>query len=965
MIRPCIVLLVAIFFSPFPGAAMTVDNLACEYRVNPRGIDVTQPQLSWTLQSARRGDRQTAYEILAASSDVRLKTDTGDLWDSGKIMSEGTIQISYAGKNLKSSQRVFWKVRAWDADGKVSEWSPPATWTMGLLSGADWQADWISAAGAEKYGESYPSFERTDFNQRKTFAGAYPNAGKPEEPNFSSLLARREFVVKPGLVHAVIHVTGLGQYELSVNGEKAGDAILAPGWTNYRKTVLYDTFDVTSQLKEGRNALGLILGNGMYNLQPDYERYVKFLNSFGPLKAIAQLRLEYADGSVEAIVTDKSWRVAPGPVTFNNIFAGEDFDARLVQPGWDKPGFKADANWSAAIETPGPGGALKGLSWAAPPIRAIENLKPVAQKKLGANVTVFDLGQNCSQMPRISVSGSRGSSVRIIPSELLAPDGTVDRRSCTQDGVRPAWWQYTLAGGGAEDYFPKFFYQGCRYFQVELFSAPGETSLPKIKQLEGVVVHSSSSPIGEFAASNPLFNRIYHLVRWAQRSNMQSIMTDCPHREKLGWLEQTHLNGPSLRYNFDMAPLLQKTMSDMADTQLGNGFVPNIAPEYFIAGPPNTENAMRNSPEWGGAFIMDAWQQYQFDGDISLLRRHYEDMKRYVAFLGGTARNHLITTGLGDWYDIGPKAPWGSQLTPPALTATAFYQHFNWILARAAALLGKPDEAGQFDQLADQIRIAFNRTFYHPEAHQYATGSQCANSLAVVMNLVDETNRAGVVDNIVADVRAKGMTAGDVGYRYLLRALADSGHSDLIYEMNNQSDKPGYGYQLKMGATSLTEKWDAGVGSFGSQNHFMLGQINEWFYHDLAGIQCDPAGPGFKKIVIKPAMVGDLASVQAVYDSVRGKISSGWQRAGNQLSQRIIIPANTTAIVWVPTANVKSVTESGRPAAGADGVKFLRMADGCALYQVGSGDYEFASTLSKSSVVQTAGNKLAQGNSSP
>ena len=920
---------------------MTVESLKCVDYVNPLGVDVARPQLSWKLQSAKRGDRQTAYEILAASSKDLLKKDDGDLWDSGKVDSDDTIQIAYAGKDLTSSQPVFWKVRVWDADGNVSQWSDTATWTMGILNASEWKAKWISAAGAENYGRSYPGFERIDFNRRKEFAKQYPNADKPGEPDYSSMLARCEFTVKSGLKRAVIDVTGLGQYELSVNGKQMGNNILSPGWTDYRKTVLYDTYDITPLLKTGDNALGIILGNGMYNLQPDYERYVKFLNSFGPLKAIAQLRLEYADGSVQTIVTDNSWQVSPGPITFNNIFAGEDFDARLVQTDWNKPNFKPDSKWTAAIETTGPGGVLRGISCAAPRIRAIETLQPLSVKQLNTNTMVFDLGQNCSMMPRLSVTGARGSFVRIIPSELLKPDGTVDRRSCTQDGVRPAWWQYTLEGEGTESYLPKFFYQGCRYLQVELFPAKPGGVLPKIKTLEGVVVHSSAEPVGTFETSNTLFNRIYKLVRWAQVNNMVSIMTDCPHREKLGWLEQTHLNGPSLRYNFDMAPLLRKVMNDMADAQLQNGFVPNIAPEYFIAGPTNLDNGFRNSPEWGGALIMVAWQQYQFDGDVSLLRRYYEDMKRYVAFLGSTARNHIVTTGLGDWYDLGPKPPWGSQLTPVELTATAFYQHFNLILARTAALLGKPDEEKHFDQLSAEIRDAFNEKFYHPDTHQYATGSQCANSLAVVMNLVAPTNRAAVMDNIVAGVRAKGLTAGDVGYRYLLRALADNGHSDLIYQLNNQSDKPGYGYQLKIGATSLTEKWDGGVGSFGSQDHFMLGQINEWFYHDLAGIQCDPAGPGFKKILIKPAVVGDLAWVNATYDSIRGPISVEWHRDEKQLKLKATIPPNTSATVYLPAELPDEIRESGVLIAKAPGVKFLRSENGCAVLEIGSGTYQF------------------------
>ncbi len=909
-----------LFLSARSGAAMTVSQPGCEQRENPLGVDVPQPRLNWILESSERGDRQTAYQILAASSEAALKKNRGDIWDSGKVISDDTIQIPFAGQPLKSSQQIFWKVRVWDAAGKVSAWSPTASWTMGVLAGGDppssdfgaagWQAKWITAP-----------------------------------TNASSILLRREFTVKNGLRRAIVHVCGLGQYELSANGKKVGDDLLAPGWTQYKKTCLYDTLDLTSQLHRGQNAVGLILGNGMYHIGGDKVRYVKFRQSFGPLKAIAQIQLDYADGTSEIIGTDASWPAGASPTTFNDIFAGEDFDARLVQKGWDESGFQMVAKWLPSKETSGPGGTLKGLSCAAPPIRAIEMLQPIAAKVLSTNVIIYDLGQNVSQMPRLTVSGARGSFVRIIPAELLKPDGTVDRASCTQDGVRPAWWQYTLSGDGDEHWFPKFFYQGCRYYQVELQPANGGGSLPKIKKLEGVVVHSSAKPIGEFETSNQLFNRIYQLVRWAQRSNMMSLMTDCPHREKLGWLEETHLNGPSLRYNFDMAALLQKTMNDMADAQLPNGFVPNIAPEFFIASKTNLTDAFRNSPEWGGAFVMVAWQQFQFDGNTALLRRYYEDMKRYVAFLGSTATNHIVTTGLGDWYDLGPKPPWGSQLTPPALTATAFYQHYNWILARTAELLGQPDEAKHFNELAEKICTAFNDKFFNPTTRQYATGSQCANSLAVVMNLVEPTNRAAVLEAIVADVRGRGnaLTAGDVGYRYLLRALAENGRSDVIFDMNNQSEKPGYGYQLKMGATSLTEKWDAGVGNFGSQNHFMLGQINEWFFHDLGGIAIDPAHPGFKNILIRPQPVGDVTWAKCAYNSIPGRIAVEWKSVDGKFSLSVKIPANTTATVFVPTTNLKTLTEGGRSVEKVAGVKLLREEISGAVFQVSSGNYQFAS----------------------
>lgn len=928
------------------AGALSVAALQCEARDNPLGVDVSQPRLSWRLSSVARGAMQTRYRILVASSAARLAQDQGDLWDSGEVKSSETLNLSYAGQPLHSSQQVFWKVRVWDQRGDASDWSPSGSWTLGLLNQSDWSAQWITAAGAEKYAVPYPEAARRDFNRRTEFAKAHPNAVDYAEPNFSSLLARREFAAKPGLVRAVVHVCGLGQYELSLNGQKIGDALLSPGWTDYRKTVLYDTYDVTGQIATGRNAIGLILSNGMYNIQPDYVRYVKFLNSYGPLKAIAHLRLEYADGTTETIGTDKTWQISPGPVTYSNLFGGEDHDARRAEAGWDRSAFKSEKPWENALETSGPGGTLTGLSAAAPPIKAIATLAPIKRTQLNATTWVYDLGQNASIMPRLSVHGPRGSFVRIIPSELLGPDGAIDRRSATQDGVRPAWWQYTLASDAPAEWRPQFFYQGARYLQVELFPAADNPTLPVVDQLSGVVVHSSAAPSGEFSTSNELFNRIHTLVRWAQRSNLMSIITDCPHREKMGWLEQYHLNGPSLRYNFDLTTLYRKGMNDMADSQLENGFVPNIAPEFFIAGPTDLSNGFRNSSEWGSSFIIVPWQQYLFSGDTTLIRDYYERMKRYLAFLTSTAPDHIVPFGLGDWYDLGPKPPWGSQLTPVPFTATAIYYYDSILMAQMAKRVGKPEDAEAFTRQAEAIRAAFNQKFFNAENATYATGSQTCQAMPLFLGLVEPGQRKRVADVLVADIRARGnaFTSGDVGYRFLLGALAMEGHSDVIFDMNNQTEKPGYGYQLKMGATSLTEKWDAGVGSFGSQNHFMLGQINEWFYHDLAGIQPDESDPGFKKITIKPSVVGDLLWVKASYDSARGTISSGWQRSGDQLTMRLAIPPNTTAMVYVPTTRPNSVTESGVAASTAPGVKFLRTENGCAVFEVGSGTYAFAAS---------------------
>ncbi len=671
----------------------------------------------------------------------------------------------------------------------------------------------------------------------------------------------------------------------------------------------------------------------MYNVMGG--RYTKFTGSFGPLKAIGQLSLEYADGHVDFVSTDSTWRQTAGPMTFSCVYGGEDYDARRERFGWNRPGFD-DSDWEPARITAGPGGRLRGLSCSAPPIVTFEVLKPIKRSLLRPGVTVCDLGQNASLMPRLRVRGPAGAVVRIIPAELLGENGFVDRSSC---GGGQAYWQYTLAGRGVEAWFPKFFYQGCRYFQVECQSA-GAAKLPRIVSIEGVVVHSASPPLGEFSCSSELFNRIHRLVRWAQCSNMMSLMTDCPHREKLGWLEEDHLNGPSLRYEFDLDRLFTKMSNDMADSQLDDGLVPDIAPEYV-----KFNGGFRDSPEWGSACVLVPWQQYEFAGDRELLGRQYGTMARYVEYLGSRATNCIVSHGLGDWYDLGPKPPGVAQLTPLALTATAFYYYDTWVLAQTAELLGKSEDARRYRELANRIRGAFNQTFFQPEKGCYASGSQCANSIPLVMGLAEPTNREAVLSAIVRDVREHGnaLTAGDVGYRYLLRALAEGDRSDVIFDINNQSKRPGYGYQLEHGATSLTEAWDADRHS--SQNHFMLGQIMEWFYHDLAGISSAPSGPGFKDIIIKPSPVGDLRWVRARYCSIHGPITCRWRRSKEHFILDVTLPANTSGTLFLPAAAAEAVTESGRRAQDSRGVTFLRREKNYAVYSLDSGSFRFHSAF--------------------
>jgi len=901
-----------------PASQLEATHLRCEYASDPLGVDVARPRLFWRVESAERGQRQTAWRVLVASSVEQLSADRGDLWDSGRTESDETTHIVYGGAALVSSQRVCWKVRVWDRSGRPSAWSRPATWTMGLMAPDDWKGIWIAAPAATE-----------------------------------TLLLRHTFAVRPGLRRAVAHVSGLGHYELSINGTRIGEDLLAPGWTDYDRTVLYDTHDVTAALVEGSNAAGIFLGNGMYHVVRR-NRFAKFTGSFGPLRALLHLRLEYGDGSTEFVGTDPSWRVHPGPITYSSIYGGEDHDARLEPRGWDTPRFD-DRAWAPAVPVIRLEETLRGHSAAADPIRAIETRRPVGQRAFPDGTVVYDFAQNASFMPRLRVAGPAGSTVRLTPAEVVAGDGSIFRGTMGAAVRGSSWWQYTKATDGEEEWFPRFYYVGSRYVRAEFF-APGEAPatatddrvqappprrdparLPSLVSLEAVIVHSTATPVGRFSCANPLLNRIRDLVRWAQRSNMVSVLTDCPHREKLGWIEQYHLNGPSIRYEFDVARIYTKGMRDMSDAQTDEGLVPNIAPEYT-----EFKGAFRAAAEWGAAFLAVPWQQYLFNGDVALLGAHYEAMTRYFAYLESRARDGILSEGLGDWYDLDIAKPGQAGLTPPPITATAYLYQDAATLARIADVLGKDADARAYSARAAAIRARYSREFFDAATRTYRTGSQASLAIPLAMGMVEPADRDAVLGALVRDVEQRGYaTAGDVGFRSLLQALAANGRSDVVYRMINQDEKPGYGYQLKKGATSLTESWNASLDA--SHNHFMLGQVIEWLYQDLAGITVDPSGPGFKSVILRPQPVPGLDWAEASYESLHGPISARWERRGERFTLNVTIPANTTATVHVPSRDGGAIREGGAAAESRPGITFLRRENDRAVYRIESGHYVFES----------------------
>ncbi len=878
-----------------PGA-ITPQRLRCELRDSPLGIQTATPRLSWELAAggSARGLSQTGYEVLVASSPDMLAMGQGDLLATGVVASSDQ-RLVYAGKALGSLARAYWKVRIRDQSGAMSGWSAVAEFTVGLLAASDWSAQWITGAST----------------------GALP-------------LFRKEFTVDKPVRRALLAICGLGQYEVRVNGTNASKAVMEPAWTNYAKTCDYAIYDVTSSLVQGANALGVLLGNGMYNV-PDNSRYTKFTGSFGAPKLISRLAIDLTDGTSTTVASDTSWKTAPGPITFTNIYGGEDFDAAKEPAGWDKAGYAA-TGWTSATVATGSAPAL--VAAAAPPIKIMQTFPSGKVTQPSAGIFVYDLGQNFSGWPLLEVQGPAGASVTMRTSELLTSAGLVSQKNSGS----PVSFTYTLKGGGTETWHPRFAYTGFRYLQVEgavpaaqAASFPGR---PQITNLSGQFIYSSAESVGQFTSSDQDLTRIHALVLAAFRSNLQSVLTDCPHREKLGWLESRHLLAPSIMFNHDVASFYEKVIDDTRDAQTSSGLVPDIAPEYTVF-----DAGFRDSPEWGSAYVINPWQVYQMYGDDQPLVAHYANMKRYEAYLASKASGNIISYGLGDWYDVGPAAPGNSQLTSAGVTATATWLQDLDALGQSAMVVGNTTDAAQFAARATTVTSAFNGKFLNSNG-TYDRNSQTDNAMPLALNLVPDAQKAAVLSSLVSSITtAKNrVTAGDVGFLYLLRALTQAGRSDVVYAMAKQSAGPGYLYQLSRGATTLTEAWDANPSS--SQNHAMLGQIEEWFYGGLGGIS--PASPGWKQITIRPQMPAGLDSVAVQYHSVRGIVASSWQRGAGGLTLSVTVPVNTTATVTIPTANAAAVTEGGAPAQGAPGVMSASSAASGLTLVLGSGQYRFA-----------------------
>lgn len=902
----------------------SVSELRCEQSQRPLAVDPAGPRLSWQLNADRRGCLQSAYRILVADSPVALADDNGNVWDSGKVFSDRSVLVPYGGPALQPGKAYCWKVQAWDADGNLSPWSLPASFGTGLMSMQDWNgAKWIAME------PDVDSLKCIEGNTGKWKDGG-PVFDKPVAP-YKLPQLRREFTATKPVKRAMAYICGLGQFEMFLNGEKVGDHFLDPAWTKFDKEAQYVAFDITGELRDGKNAVGVMLGNGYYHTP--HGRYLKLLFSYGAPKMICKLQIEYADGTAQTVVSDDKWRASESPVTFSSIYGGEDYDASAVQPGWAEPGFD-DRKWKKAVLTQGAG--VKLIPQISEPLKVMERIPTVRRFRAANGNWVYDLGQNASGIVQLTVRAVTPQSIKLIPGELINDDSTVNQRA----SGAPFYHVYTARGdGSSETWHPQFTYYGFRYVEVEGAVPVGESNpgaLPEVIDITGLHTRNSAAQVGTFACSDPLFNKIHTLIDWAVRSNMASVLTDCPHREKLGWLEVTHLMGGSIQYRYDISRLYAKQVNDMRTAQHANGMVPTIAPQYVTFSPDFID-----TPEWGSAFVIIPWNLYEWYGDLAPLRDNYERMKRYVDYLGSRADNHIVAYGLGDWYDIGPDRPGYAQLTSNGVTATAIYYQDVKILERAARLLGKEADVRKYAALESDIKRAFNEKFFDKKTLKYDRDSQTANSIALHMDLVEPQYKAVVRQNLIDDIRRRGnaLTAGDVGYRYVLRALEENDASEVIYDMNSRYDVPGYGYQLAHGATCLTESWQAYREV--SNNHCMLGHLMEWLYSGLGGIRQSPGSAGYKEIVIRPQVVGDIHSAAVSFRSPYGLIRSEWSDSPQQYRQRVEIPANTTALVYLPAVDPAAVSESGVPLGEVPGLSVRERGKDYLAVAVGSGIYDF------------------------
>ncbi|NIG55344.1 family 78 glycoside hydrolase catalytic domain [Chitinophaga sp. Cy-1792] len=909
-----IILLVSFCSWNVLSAQVTVTNLRCESLINPTGIDAALPRLSWQLQATQRDIQQTGYQVLVASSKILLDKNQGDIWNSGMVKSSATIQVPYTGQPLNSGQQYFWKVKSWTNKGQAA-WSSTASWSMGLLRHTDWKAAWIGYDHAAVY-DSISQWSR-----------------------LSARYFRKTFTAKAAVKRATVYVSGLGVYALSINGKRINSDGLTPAPTDYGKRILYNTFDVTDEIKS-TNAITAVVGNGRYFSMRQNYKPIK-IATFGYPKLILQLDIEYVNGEQQRIITDATWKLnVDGPIRSNNEYDGEEYDATKAWQNWEQPGFD-DSRWlQAEVLTP-PEAYL--FAQMIPPVKIMRTVRPIAIKPMGNKRYILDMGQNFAGWLKMKVNGKRGDTVTMKFAESLQPDGELYTANLRDAKVTD---KYILKGGGPETWQPTFVYHGFRYAEIS-----GYPGTPVPADFEGQVLYDDMATTGTFECNDTIINAIHKNAWWGIASNYKGMPMDCPQRnERQPWLGDRATGAGGEAFLFNNAALYAKWLDDIEDAQTMEGAIPDVAPAFW--------KYYSDNITWPGTYLMVAdmlYRQYGYSFGIS---RHYASMKRWMDYMKGKYLKAGIMTKdkYGDWC-VPPEdlssihAKDSTRITNGQLLSTATYYYLLGLMERFATIAQHPDDIREYQELRDTVKAAFNQKFYHADKKHYDNNTVTANLLPLYFGLVPDDQREAVFNSMYTKIRITDkmhISTGVIGTQWLLRGLSNFGHNDIAYTLASNDSYPGWGYMVKHGATTIWELWNGNTANpeMNSQNHVMLlGDYLIWLYGNLAGIKSDTAQVAFKRIIMKPEIIDGLDYVKATYNSVYGEIRSSWKKRIPDFSWQISIPANSSALVYIPATDSAGITESGKPLTKATGLRFLHMEGRYAVLELRSGIYQLLSTF--------------------
>lgn len=892
-------------------AQVTVANLRCEMLVNPLGIDAKQPRLSWQLQSNQRNVVQTSYQILVSSSIQNLQQNKGDVWNSGNIISNQSLHVQYNGNDLKPGKTYYWKVLVQTNKGKATA-TQTAFFSTGLTTEL-WKAKWIGYDKASAW-DSVTQWSR-----------------------LSARYLRKEFQSVPAVKRATVYISGLGMYELYINGKKIGDQVLAPNPTDYRKTYFYNTHDVTKQIKAGNNAIATVLGNGrFFTMRQNYKTHKH--NTFGFPKLLLQLEIEYTDGTKKTVASDESWKLnVDGPIRSNNEYDGEEYDARKEFIGWTNEGFN-DSKWMHPELVEAPTGKM--VAQMSEPMKVMQTIKPVSIKKTASGKYILDMGQNFAGWIKLqNINGKKGEKITLRFAESLQSNGEVFVANLRDAKVTNI---YTLKGTGNESWQPSFVYNGFRYVEVSTF--PGT---PTINQFEGKLVYDALETTGSFQTANSTLNRIYQNAWWGIASNYKGMPVDCPQRnERQPWLGDRTVGSQGESYVFNNATLYAKWMQDIEDSQTDEGSIPDVAPAFW--------NYYSDDVTWPAAYFFVTNNLYNQFGDVTPIQEHYPSMKKWMLYMKSKyMKNYIITRDkYGDWC-VPPEslnlihAKDSNRLTDGKLIATAYYYKLLSYMQRFANITDNKDDAKYYGVLSDSIRTAFQQEFYNPKLKQYSNNTVTANLLPLYFGICPDSLRAPVFEKIRHKVHVENhghISTGLIGSQWIMRGLTEYDYADLAYIMASNKTYPSWGYMAENGATTIWELWNGNTADPGmnSQNHVMLlGDLLTWFYENLAGIRTNKTDVAFKKIIMKPTIPAGLDFVKASYNSFHGLIKSEWKNSVDKFEWKISIPANTSATVYIPANSVEEITESGLSIANSKDIKFMKEDDGAVVLEIASGNYTF------------------------